>query len=167
VGSAVGDILADIGAWFGWLTEQWWFWVLVVLVAIAVVIGLSILFWGAVIALTRWAFSTWRRGLVAAPVLATLVVLFILNFNPILQWVNFYWPLTMVPTVIVLALPLIMLWGLFSGGGSRSSSGSNGVCPRCGGPVAVCPHSLSSTNSSSSGPGYDMFSDPKNHSDLS
>lgn len=166
-GATMGGILDSISEWLEWLSHQWWFWILLVVIAIAIVLGLSMLLWGVVIALTRWAFSTWRRALVAVPVLLALIVLFIVNFGAIFQWVNDYWPITMIPTLIVVAVPLIMIFGLSSGGGSSSHSGSAMVCGICGSVAGGCPHTSSSYSDSSSGQSYDMFSDPKNHSDLS
>lgn len=163
----MGGILDSISELFAWLSQQWWFWILLIVIAIAIVVGFSILLWGIVMALTRWAFSTWRRALVATPVLLALIALFIVNFGAIFDWVNYYWPLTMIPTLIVGAFPLIMIFGLASGGGSGSSNGSVMVCGICGQMSGACPHTSSTYSGSSGGQSYDMFSDPKNHADLS
>lgn len=163
----MGGVLDSISEWLESLSHQWWFWILLVVIAIAILFGLSIVLWATVIALTRWAFSTWRRSLVTAPVMLGLIVLFIVNFGSILQWVNDYWPLTMIPTLIVVAVPLIMIFGLSTGGGSSSHLGSAMVCGICGSVTGGCSHTSSSFTPPSGGQAYDMFSDPKNHSDLS
>lgn len=164
----MGGVLDSLGEWLQWLAGHWWFWALLVLIALAIVVALSLLFWAMVIRVTRWAFSTWPRALVALPVLVGLVVLFIRNFAAILQWVNDYWPITMIPTLIVVSVPLIMIYGLFSGGGSSpSSSGSSSrVCTMCGAVMGTCHHTSSAYSEPRYGQGYDMFSDPKNHADL-
>lgn len=135
----MNGIFDSVGVWFGWVSSQWWFWILVILIALGIVVFLSILLWGAVLALGRWSFSTWPRGLIAAPVFVMLIVLLIANAGSIFQWVSDYWPLTMVPTLIVVALPLIFISGLFSSGGSSTSERTM-VCSRCGSSVCSGVH---------------------------
>lgn len=124
----------DFGVWFDgvwseaagfleWLTGQWWFWILVILIALGVLVAFSAFFWGMVIAV---GFSSWRRALVSVPVLAFLVFLLVVNFTAVLDWVNLYWPLTAIPVLIVIGLPLMMVFSAVTSGppGSR--------CATCG-----------------------------------
>ena len=129
VGSWFDGVWSDWVGFLDWLTGQWWFWVLAILVVLGVLVGLSVFFWGFIIAI---GFSSWRRALVSVPILGFLVFLLVQNFSAVLDWVNLYWPLTAVPVLIVLGLPLVLIFSGLGGGSSSSASGAP-LCGTCGG----------------------------------
>ncbi|NUL49360.1 hypothetical protein F7P69_29800 [Cellulosimicrobium funkei] len=51
VGSWFDGVWSDWVGFLDWLTGQWWFWVLAILVVLGVLVGLSVFFWGFIIAI--------------------------------------------------------------------------------------------------------------------